>query len=55
VGLGCAASHFYYTDARQYRFQGQRVGQQARIQLIEELARTYSLIVVKDPLEEEDF
>jgi enolase len=55
VGLDCAASHFYDTDARQYRFQGQRVGREAYIQLLEELARSYSLFVVEDPLEEDDF
>jgi enolase len=55
VGLDCAASPFYDMDTRKYRFQGQRMGREAFIHLLEELARAYALFVVEGPLEEDDF
>lgn len=55
VGLDCAASHFYDSDARGYRLQGRTVPREELVRRLEDLARAYSLFVVEDPLEENDF
>ena len=55
VGLDCAASQYYDSAAGCYRFQGRQVTREHMIQWLEELAKSYSLFVIEDPLEEDDF
>ncbi len=55
VGLDCAASHFYDSPAGCYRFRGRQVTRDEMIQFLGELAKSYSLFVIEDPLDEDDF
>jgi enolase len=55
VGLDCAASHFYDAKAGGYHFRGKVVGREELIAYLEGLARSYSLFMIEDPLEENDF
>jgi enolase len=55
LGLDCAASHFYDAASGRYRFRGNLIGRDEMIRCLEELARTYALFVVEDPLDEDDF
>jgi enolase 1/2/3 len=55
VGLDCAASHFYDPRAGCYHFRGREVGREELIACLEELARSYKLFMLEDPLEENDY
>jgi enolase len=55
LGLDCAASHFYDGQAGRYRFRGREVGRDDLIRYFESLCASYSLLVLEDPLEEDDF
>lgn len=55
VGLDCAASHFYDPKAGCYRLRGKATGRDELIAYLEELARSYDLFMIEDPLEEDDF
>jgi enolase len=55
VGLDCAASHFYDPASQLYRFRGKQAHREDMIRFFEELAKAYSLFVLEDPLEEDDF
>lgn len=55
VGLDCAASHFYNKKKRCYSFRGDEIGRDEMIRLIEDLANSYPIFMVEDPLEEDDF
>jgi len=55
VGLDCAASHFYDWAADCYRFQGRQVTRDEMIHFLDDLTNSYSLFVIEDPLEEDDF
>jgi enolase len=55
VGLDCAASHFYDVPAGCYRFRGRQVRREEMIRLLEGLVKSYSLFVIEDPLDEDDF
>ena len=55
LGLDCAASHFYEARQRFYRFRGREAGRDQLIQYFEALSRSYSLLLLEDPLEEDDF
>ncbi len=55
LGLDCAASHFYDLEAGCYRWRGKAAVRDELIAYIEELARSYDLFMIEDPLEEDDF
>ncbi len=55
VGLDCAASHFYDVPAGCYRFRGRQVSREEMIRLLGGLVKSYSLFVIEDPLDEDDF
>ena len=55
VGLDCAASHFYDRASGCYRFRGRNVARGEMIHFLEELTKSYSLFVIEDPLNEDDF
>jgi enolase len=55
VGLDCAASHFYDPASQSYRFQGKQAHRDDMIRFLEELTKAYSLFILEDPLEEDDF
>lgn len=55
VGLDCAASHFYDPKAGCYRLRGKATGRDKLISYLEELAQSYDLFMIEDPLEEDDF
>ncbi len=55
VGLDCAASHFYDPEAGCYRLRGKARVRDEVIAFLEELARSYDLFMIEDPLEEDDF
>jgi len=55
VGLDCAASQFYDSAAGCYRFQGRQATREEMIERLEGLAKSHSLFVIEDPLEEDDF
>ena len=55
VGLDCAASHFYDSAGGFYRFMGKQANREDLIRFLEDLTRSYSLFVLEDPLEEDDF
>ncbi|HWT79869.1 MAG TPA: enolase [Candidatus Acidoferrum sp.] len=55
LGLDCAASHFYDATTGCYHVRGKSLGRDGLIAHLEELARSYDLFVIEDPLEEDDF
>jgi enolase len=55
VGLDCAASHFYNKKKKCYSFRDDEIGRDEMIRLIEDLANSYPIFMVEDPLEEDDF
>jgi len=55
VGLDCAASHFYDPKAGCYCWRGKATGRHELIAYLEELAQSYDLFMIEDPLEEDDF
>lgn len=55
VGLDCAASHFYDRKNRCYNFRGKKTSRDEIIEFLEELAKSYPLFIIEDPLEEDDF
>jgi enolase len=55
LGLDCAASHFYDEHSGRYRFRGREVGGDELIRCLESLCAAYRLLVLEDPLDEDDF
>lgn len=55
VGLDCAASHFYDPKAGCYCLRGKATGRDELIAYLQELAQSYDLFMIEDPLEEDDF
>jgi len=55
VGLDCAASHFYDEKKKRYSFRGEEIGRDEMIRSIVDLANSYPIFMVEDPLEEDDF
>ncbi len=55
VGLDCAASDFYDRKEGRYLFRGEKISREELIRTLEDLARRYSLFMIEDPLEEDDF
>ncbi|MBW1961180.1 MAG: phosphopyruvate hydratase [Deltaproteobacteria bacterium] len=55
VGLDCAATHFYDPSSHCYLFQGKSVKSRDIIKTLVELAETYPLFLIEDPLHEDDF
>jgi enolase len=55
LGLDCAASHFYDSAGGSYRFMGKEADRDDLIRFLEDLTKSYSLFVLEDPLEEDDF
>jgi len=55
VGLDCAASHFYDKKQGRYTFRGKKTGRAEMIQLLENLAESYPICMIEDPLDEDDF
>ena len=54
-GLDCAATHFFDRDSGRYRLAGQSLDVEALIDFYVSLARDYDLIVIEDPLDEDEF
>ncbi len=55
IGLDCAPSHFYDSAGGFYRFMGKEAHREDLIRFLEDLTKSYSLFVLEDPLEEDDF
>ncbi len=55
LGLDCAASHFYDPQTARYRFLGRQASREDLIAYLETLRKSYSLFLIEDPLEEDDF
>ncbi|OGP72800.1 MAG: phosphopyruvate hydratase [Deltaproteobacteria bacterium RBG_16_49_23] len=55
LGLDCAASHFYNPENKCYNFRGQMRCRDEMIHFLEGLTKSYSLFMIEDPLEEDDF
>lgn len=55
LGIDCAASHFYDAEKKAYRYQGEWASRDDLIGIIAEIAKSLPLILVEDPLEEDDF
>ena len=55
VGLDCAASHFYDPQNGLYSYRGKKINRDEMIELLVELANTYPLCLIEDPLDEDDF
>lgn len=55
VGLDCAASHFYDEERVCYNFKGKQKSRSEIIQFLADLAKSYPLFMIEDPLNENDF
>jgi enolase len=55
LGLDCASSHFFDSQRGCYRFQGREASREDLIRYFEALSASYHLLLVEDPLEEDDF
>jgi len=55
VGLDCAASHFYDEEGDCYNFKGKQKSRSEIIQFLADLAKSYPLFTIEDPLNENDF
>jgi enolase len=55
LGLDCAASNFYDKINGRYLFQGKKRGRDEMIEILENLARSFPLFLIEDPLDEDDF
>jgi enolase len=55
IGLDCAASEFYDGATARYHLCGKALTREELIGLLLELARTYNLFMIEDPLHEDDF
>jgi enolase len=55
LSLDCAASHFYDVDMGTYTFMGKATTREGMIEFYEDLASTYPLASMEDPLYEDDF
>lgn len=55
VGLDCAASQFYLPKEDCYRFQGTRMLRSDLLEMLQKLAQKYPLLLIEDPLHEDDF
>jgi enolase len=55
LGLDCAASQFHDARSGRYRFRGREVGRDELIRCLESLCASYRLLVLEDPLDEDDF
>jgi enolase len=55
IGLDCAASEFYDGAAARYRLCGKALTSEELIGLLLELARSYNLFMIEDPLHQDDF
>lgn len=55
LALDAAATHFYDSDSETYQYCGDKFTQEDMFDLYEELAETYPLISIEDPLHENDF
>jgi enolase len=55
LGLDCAASHFFDSQRGLYGFQGRDATREDLIRYFEALSDSYNLLLIEDPLEEDDF
>ncbi|MEA1997390.1 MAG: phosphopyruvate hydratase [Gemmatimonadota bacterium] len=55
VGLDCAASQFYDRESRYYMFRGKKTSRDEMIEFLVELADSYPVCMIEDPLDEDDF
>jgi len=55
LGLDCASSHFFDSQGGFYRFQGREATREDLIRYFEALSASYNLLLIEDPLEEDDF
>ncbi len=55
VGLDCAASHFYDNKRDCYLFQRKEASRDNIITYLEHLASSYPILMIEDPLQEDDF
>jgi len=53
--LDCAASHFHNRDNDWYNFQGKKTIRDEMINYYEDLVKCYPILMVEDPLDEDDF
>lgn len=53
--LDCAASHFYNRDNDWYNFQGKQTGRDEMINYYEDLVQYFPILILEDPLDEDDF
>jgi enolase len=55
IGLDCAASQYYNIQSRMYEFMGKRTSRQEMIEYLLNLIDVYPIILIEDPLHEDDF
>ncbi len=55
IGLDCAASHFYDRQTGCYLFRGKKTSRDEIVEFLAELANSYPLCLIEDPLNEDDF
>lgn len=55
IGLDCAASHFYDQQDGCYLFRGKKTSRDEIVEFLVELANSYPLCLIEDPLNEDDF
>lgn len=55
LALDVAATHFYDSDSETYQYSGDELTRGDMFDLYEELAETYPLVSIEDPLHENDF
>ncbi len=55
VGLDCAASHFYDKNQECYTLRGKKTSRDEMILFLENLANSYPIFMIEDPLDEDDF
>lgn len=55
LGMDCAASDFFDRKKGCYSFRGKKIDRDELIQTLENLAHSFPLLMIEDPLEEDDF
>jgi len=55
LGLDCAATHLYDPEKKTYRLMGKELSREKMIDFYEDLCKTYPIVSIEDPLEQDDF
>ena len=55
LALDCASTHLYDPESRTYRLMGKDLTREQMIDFYEDLCKTYPVVSIEDPLQQEDF